>query len=124
VAGETDSPIPELDLKQIRSELVQRRAGIEERLAAMKKAPERGSTIGFGKRIGDGTSEAVSRITEVALAGDLEVTADEIDRAVEKIEQGTYGTCDSCGRPIAVGRLKVAPASSLCIDCARRQVRP
>jgi len=90
----------------------------------MKKAPERGSTIGFGKRIGDGTSEAVSRITEVALAGDLEVTADEIDRAVEKIEQGTYGTCDSCGRPIAVGRLKVAPASSLCIDCARRQVRP
>lgn len=124
MAGETDSPIPELDLKQIRSELVDRRAGIEERLAAMKEAPERGSTIGFGKRIGDGTSEAVSRITEVALADDLEVTATEIDRAVEKIDDGTYGTCDSCGCPIAVGRLKVAPASSLCIDCARRQVRP
>lgn len=120
-SGSEPSP-SELDLVQVRSELVGRRADIDERLSVLKKPPERGSTIGFGKRIGDGTSEAVSRITEVALADDLEKTAAEIDRAVAKIDEGTYGTCDSCGRPIAVGRLKVAPASSLCIDCARRQV--
>jgi DnaK suppressor protein len=59
----------------------------------------------------------------VALADDLEITATEIDRALEKIEQGSYGTCDGCGRPIVAGRLRVAPASSLCIECARRQVR-
>lgn len=88
----------------------------------MKKPPERGSAIGFGKRIGDGTSEAVSRITEVALANDLEVTVARIERALEKIDQGSYGICDVCDQPIAPGRLKVSPASSLCIECARRQV--
>lgn len=124
MASNSESSPSELDLVQVRSDLVERRADIDERLGVLKKPPERGSTIGFGKRIGDGTSEAVSRITEVALADDLEKTAVEIDRAVTKIDEGTYGTCDSCGQTIAAGRLKVAPASSLCIDCARRQVGP
>jgi len=101
-------------------DLRSQKAEIEERLTVMKKPPERGSAIGFGKRIGDGTSEAVSRITEVALANDLEVTVTRIERALEKIEEGSYGTCDNCGRPIAAGRLKVSPASALCIECARR----
>ncbi|MGK2933051.1 MAG: TraR/DksA family transcriptional regulator [Solirubrobacterales bacterium] len=117
----TGSPAdPELDLDQIESDLRTQLAGIQGRLTEMKKPPERGSAIGFGKRIGDGTSEAVSRITEVAHADNLEVTAERIERALEKLDEGTYGTCDSCGEEIAAGRLKVSPASSLCIDCARR----
>ncbi len=122
MGDEANPSPPEPDLEEIRSGLLEKRAGIEQRLAVMKKPPERGSTIGFGKRIGDGTSEAVSRITEVAMADDLEITAAGIDRALEKIEEGTYGTCDGCGQPIAAGRLKVSPASSLCIECAGRRV--
>jgi DnaK suppressor protein len=122
MADEADPSPPAPDLEQVRSALLEKRASIEERLAVMKKPPERGSTIGFGKRIGDGTSEAVSRISEVALADDLEITASGVDRALEKIEEGTYGICDGCGEPIAAGRLKVSPASSLCIGCAQRQV--
>ena len=115
-----DTPAdPELDLDQIEADLRTQLADIQGRLAEMKKPPERGSTIGFGKRIGDGTSEAVSRITEVAMADNLEVTAGRVERALEKLEEGTYGTCDNCGKQIAAGRLKVSPASSLCIDCAR-----
>ena len=117
----TGNPNPELDLNQIESDLRKELAGIQERLVVMKKPPERGSTIGFGKRIGDGTNEAVSRITEVAVAGNLEVTAERIERAIEKLDEGTYGTCDNCGKQIAAGRLKVSPASALCIDCARLQ---
>ncbi len=118
-----NNPVPsDLNLDQVKSELLEQRSGIELRLAAMKKPPERGASIGFGKRIGDGTSEAVSRITEVALADNLEVTVSRIDRALEKIDGGSYGTCDDCGQPIATGRLRVSPASSLCIECARRQV--
>ena len=111
---------PELDLDQIEKGLRAQLAEIQERLTDMKKPPERGSAIGFGKRIGDGTSEAVSRITEVAVADNLEVTAERIERALEKLDEGTYGTCDRCGEQIAAGRLKVSPASSLCIECARR----
>ena len=112
---------PALDLDQIETDLRAQRAEIQDRLTEMKKPPERGSTIGFGKRIGDGTSEAVSRITEVAVADNLDVTAERIERALEKLDEGTYGTCDNCGKQIAAGRLKVSPASALCIDCARLQ---
>ncbi len=91
------------------------------RLAALPLGYAGRSAIGFGKRIGDGTSEAVSRITEVAVADNLEVTAERIERALEKLDEGTYGTCDNCGKQIAAGRLKVSPASALCIDCARLQ---
>lgn len=116
----TNTPAdPEFDFDQIASDLQAQLTDIQERLTEMKKPPERGSTIGFGKRIGDGTSEAVSRITEVAVADNLEVTAERVERALEKLDEGTYGTCDNCGKPIAVGRLKVSPASALCIDCAR-----
>ncbi|MDQ2700661.1 MAG: TraR/DksA family transcriptional regulator [Actinomycetota bacterium] len=114
-----DQP-PELDLVQIEADLRRQLSELEERLTEMKKPPERGSTVGFGKRVGDGTTEAVSRFTEVAVADNLEITATRIERAIEKLEDGSYGTCDSCGNPIAAGRLRVSPASSLCIDCARR----
>jgi len=116
---DTSEPI-ELDLKEVEAGLRAQLADLEERLAIMKKPPEKGSTIGFGKRVGDGTTEAVSRFTEVGLANDLEITASRVERALEKLDEGTYGTCDNCGQPIAAGRLKVSPASSLCIECARK----
>lgn len=112
---------PEFDFDRIEADLRAQLVEIQGRLTEMKKPPERGSAIGFGKRIGDGTSEAVSRITEVAVADNLEVTAERIERALEKLDEGTYGTCDNCGKQIAAGRLKVSPASALCIDCARLQ---
>lgn len=110
------------DLEAVEQVLRTQLAEIRERLAEMKKPPSKGSTIGFGKRVGDGTSEAVSRFTEVGIANDLEVTASRIERALEKLDEGTYGVCDACGEPIAEGRLRAAPASSTCIECARRSL--
>jgi DnaK suppressor protein len=46
-------------------------------------------------------------------------TADRIDRALAKLDEGTYGTCDSCGSPILPARLRITPESAVCIDCAR-----
>jgi len=120
VPDDPDTPI-RLDPAEVEDRLKTQLRELQERLAEMKKPPEKGSTIGFGKRVGDGTTEAVSRFVEVGVANDLEITASRIERALEKLSEGTYGTCDSCGQPIAVGRLKVSPASSLCIECARRR---
>lgn len=94
------------------------RARLEElrtREAELKKPPERGSTIGFGKRIGDGTTEAIGRITEVGVADRLDAIEGRIVRALEKLEEGTYGVCDSCGEEIPAGRLRIAPESTLCV---------
>lgn len=46
-----------------------------------------------------------------------------IDAALARIEQGTYGTCTNCGRPISEERLEALPWASLCIDDARARER-
>jgi DnaK suppressor protein len=92
---------------------------IEARLAELVKPPEAGAGIGFGKRIGDGTSEAISRRNDIGVGNSLLLTEEKLQRALAKLEEGSYGRCDSCGGPIAPGRLQVAPESALCITCAR-----
>ncbi|MFI0350201.1 TraR/DksA family transcriptional regulator [Actinomadura sp. 9N407] len=44
----------------------------------------------------------------------------DLDRAVERLRDGTYGTCERCGGPIAAARLVARPAARTCITCAAR----
>jgi DnaK suppressor protein len=109
----------ELDLVAIEQALRDHQAVVHAKIDALAAAPERGSGISFGKRIGDGTTEAVSRLTDVGAGEKLLLMADRVDRALAKLDDGTYGICDSCGEPILPARLRAAPESVRCIDCAR-----
>jgi len=109
----------EAELADVERGLRDRAEALEARLAGMSAPPERGSGIGFGKRVGDGTTEAVRRLTEVGVGNSLESSHARVLRALEKLDDGTYGACDACGRPIAAARLRFSPESVLCIDCAR-----
>lgn len=113
-------PDPTLDLAAIGRALRARHDELQARLTGLARPPEGAGEISFGKRIGEGTTEAISRLTDVGVGHSLEVTADRVARALQKLEEGTYGVCDACGGPIAPRRLEVAPESALCIDCARR----
>jgi DnaK suppressor protein len=113
------SPPEPLDLDTIERELRARRDDLRARLAGFAKPPERGADLGFGKRIGDGTIEAVSRLTDVGVGRSLEVSEERVARALAKLGEGSYGVCDACGKPIAAARLRAAPESVLCIECAR-----
>jgi DnaK suppressor protein len=114
---------PELDLRAIEQQLRSRLAETEDRIAELTKPPEADADIGFGKRIGEGTNEAISRFTEVGVANDLHTIEKRIERALEKLGEGTYGACDECGGKIAAGRLRAAPESARCIRCARMGAR-
>ena len=107
------------DLAATEQELRERLAEVQQRLAKLSARPERGANLAFGKRIGDGTVEAVSRLTDVGVGENLEVTEERIQRALAKIAEGTYGRCDVCGQPINPKRLAALPESSVCIDHAR-----
>jgi DnaK suppressor protein len=110
----------DVDLEAVRQALRRRDHELSIRLAGLSKPPERGSGIGFGKRVGDGTTEAVKRLTDVGVGGSLEISQARTARALEKLDEGTYGTCDGCGQPIPPARLEAVPESVLCIACARR----
>jgi DnaK suppressor protein len=118
--------VGDLDLDAVRAELEGRRGRRRQRLAVLAKRPERGSAVSFGKRIGDGTSEAVSRLTDIGVGESLEREVRRIERALAKLDEGTYGTCDACGARISPGRLKAMPDGVLCLDCSasERRFRP
>src|SRR5262245_12117479 len=108
----------DLDLDAIRRELEARRANARERVATLAERPELGAAQGFGKRIGDGTTEAISRLTDIGVGRSLEAGLARTERALAKLDERTYGICDGCGEPIAPARLRAMPDSVLCIACA------
>jgi len=111
----------DLDLVALRHRLQERRDLARERIAALAKRPELGAAQGFGKRIGDGTTEAISRLTEIGVGSSLERGLARTERALAKLDDETYGRCDACREPIAAARLDAMPDVVLCVACARSQ---
>lgn len=112
------TPRDDLDFEAIQRELEARRGVARERLAVLASRPERGSALGFGKRVGDGTTEAVGRLTDIGVGDSLERVLARTERAVAKLDDGSYGMCDVCGDPIPSGRLRALPDAVLCLRCA------
>jgi DnaK suppressor protein len=102
--------------------LAAKRAEIQAQLAAVRAESDRSTAsaagLGFGKRVGDTTSVAVERLTEVAAHGGLLGTLRQLDRAEQHLADGTYGRCESCGQAIPDERLDARPFATLCVGCA------
>src|SRR3954465_7871472 len=105
-------------MDDIRAELEARRDRARATIAGLAKTPERGTAQGFGKRIGDGTVEAISRLTDIGVGTSLEAGLERTERALAKLDEGSYGRCDGGGEPIAPRRLAAMPDVVLCLDCA------
>nr|WP_296779301.1 TraR/DksA C4-type zinc finger protein [Rhodococcus sp. (in: high G+C Gram-positive bacteria)] len=67
----------------------------------------------------EGSTIAFERATVASLARDAENEIRELDAATERVNTGTYGSCERCGRVIAEPRLAALPAAVRCIDCVR-----
>ena len=108
-----------MDTAAIRAALVERRLELLSELEVLTKVTrDPSATIGFGKRVGEGTNEAISRIERVGQAEALTATLEDVERALEKLDDGTYGICDGCGALIPQERLEARPWTSLCVECA------
>lgn len=90
------------------------RARIEE----LTRPPESGATIGFGKRIGDGTIQAVQQLADSSTAESLQRTLNEVVDARARLEAGEYGRCVVCGEPIPAARLEFRPWAATCVQHA------
>ena len=106
---------------QIAVSLRDRRRALTAELERLTEPPAEGASVSFGKRVGDGTTEAVERLSTTATARSIAASIGDIDQALAKIDDGSYGICDSCGRPIGAARLEALPASVLCVDCASKK---
>lgn len=72
-----------------------------------------------GNHLADDASELYEQTKNLAIKAHLESMLEQVEQAIRRIERGTYGVCDKCGRPIDPERLKVLPEATLCVPCAR-----
>jgi DnaK suppressor protein len=108
------------DPDAVRSELRARRGELESELGVLTDAPrDPMGTVSFGKRVGEGTSQAVERLATTSAAKALWTKLQEVVRALEKLDEGTYGVCDACGGAIEPERLDAIPWATRCVTCAR-----
>ena len=100
-------------LKKEKAELLEK---IEQLRVIGQPSAERKEGSPFGKRE-EGADEASELEKRLALEKRLVESLNEIEHALQKYEAGTYGLCDSCGRPIEQARLEAIPQASLCLSC-------
>lgn len=71
----------------------------------------------YGDSLEDSAIEVADYATNLSLERDLENELRDTEKALQKIEDGSYGRCEKCGQPIDPARLAARPASSCCVNC-------
>lgn len=84
---------------------------------------EQGDTQ-FDEESGEGDTISVERERDLMLSANARQAVEEIDRALERMDNGTYGVCVPAGRRIVVARLEAIPWAEYCVDCKQRVERP
>ena len=98
-------------LEQIRAALVAERTELTQQLA------EHGD-VGFDENFADSGQVAAEQGETQALLRQFQEQLDEVDHALAKFDEGTFGRCEVCGELIAEARLEAMPAPRFCIDHA------
>jgi RNA polymerase-binding transcription factor DksA len=85
--------------------------------ADMLMAEREPGDVQFDEESGEGDTLAVERERDLALSAQAQAAVEEIDLALEKIKEGTYGVCEQCHNTIPKERLRALPYAALCVQC-------
>ena len=107
-------------LSDLRASLEQERSDLAARLAEMGMGLGDGE-LAYDQNFADSSQVTAERGEAEALAGSLRESLGDVEAALAKLDNGTYGVCEGCGQPIAPARLEAKPAARRCIDCASRR---
>jgi DnaK suppressor protein len=103
-------------LSTVRSDLADERDRLEAQIAALE--PGHGGSADFDDNFADSGQVAAELGENKVLASQLRSELDEVERALAKLDDGTYGRCETCSEPIAEARLEAMPAARFCIQHA------
>ena len=118
-----------IDTDRYREALVAERKRVEDAIAYLhKEAPssiedDSEEIIGSDNHMADQAAPTLDRELDYTLEENSEHVLADIDAALKRIEDGTYGTCTNCGKEIPEERLEARPWATLCIDCQRERER-
>ena len=118
-----------IDTEQFRERLLEERTRVhsaiqflhEEHPGSLEDETE--EPVGVDNHLADTATATLDREIDFTLGENSEQVLAEIDDALGRIEAGTFGTCRTCGQPIAPERLEAMPWATQCIDCKRKEER-
>ena len=119
-----------LDLDHFRAQLTELKAQLDadlqtnrERAIQIEGGPDEPGTgnhwerSGYGDHQGDDATEVFEKEKSVGMEQTLAEHIRSVDHALSRLAAGSYGTCESCGRPIGEERLRAMPEATLCLEC-------
>ncbi|HUZ55056.1 MAG TPA: TraR/DksA family transcriptional regulator [Streptosporangiaceae bacterium] len=121
-----ERPWTDSEISKVRSQLA---AEAEELRGEIDRAES-----DIADRLGDSVSDAgddqadvgaktYEREHELSLTYNARDLLAQTERALARIESGTYGSCESCGQPVGKARLQAFPRATLCVSCKQREER-
>ena len=109
-------------LLKLHQRLVAKRDALRKKLAEEFNVSVKSlARISRGGDVGDAASDGASDELNSQLAALESRELNQIERAIQLMREGRYGTCEICEKPIPITRLNALPFAPLCIDCQRRQ---
>ena len=115
------------EIEKFREQLLAERTRLEEELreienrAARVDESDRATELSaYEDHPADLASETFEREKDLAIGESVEHMLHKVINALEKLDRGTYGRCDACGRPIKKARLRALPFATLCLMCQAR----
>jgi DnaK suppressor protein len=121
-----ESPWTAKELREIRTEIEADVAHLRQEITVAEA-----DLVGLMRDAGDGAGDdqadagakTFEREQEISLANNAREMLDQNLHAIERLDNGTYGICESCGNPIGKLRLQAAPRATLCVTCKTKQER-
>ncbi|MFA5188807.1 MAG: TraR/DksA family transcriptional regulator [Patescibacteria group bacterium] len=113
-------------LEKIKKDLILRKEQIEKELASFTKKDEfvkdnyRSGFPDYGDKEDENAEEVAQYTDNLSIEYSLEKTLRDINKTLQRIEDGSYGKCAYCGQEIAEDRLMARPTSNACIECKEK----
>jgi DnaK suppressor protein len=101
-----------------RALLEEERASLQHQLDELGFGDVGATGLSYDSNFADSSQVSAERGEAEALVGELRSALRDVERALERFEQGSYGICEKCGRPIGDARLEAMPAVTTCIEHA------
>ena len=122
-----EHPLSKDQVKQFRQLLIEERAKVADEIKSIARDASKnprdasGDLSGYTVHMADMSADTYERELAMNIASSEQQVLYQIDDALKRVDEGTYGTCQQCNTPIALSRLKAVPYTSLCIDCQREK---
>ncbi len=126
----TRSALPKKELEELKTRLQTERVELQAQLTELEESSfstaqsEMSGEVSFDEEYADSGTFTFERERDLSIENNVRDLMQKIDRALARIDAGTFGVCERCGKPIEKARIKALPYASLCIKDAQAEARP